>query len=80
MPLRTKTFIAKLKDEKIGLLCFGLLDYVRQRSGFDSEHKKLFQFCLKELEDAHSTIKDAVMEILKHFNWIFAIRQSSCNG
>ncbi|MCD4674427.1 MAG: putative molybdenum carrier protein [Desulfobacula sp.] len=65
LPLKTKTFIAKLEDHSIHMLYFTMLEYIRRRIGFDMENQKLLKDCSHQMEDDRCTIEDAVMQILK---------------
>ncbi|OGQ85157.1 MAG: hypothetical protein A2464_12530 [Deltaproteobacteria bacterium RIFOXYC2_FULL_48_10] len=67
IPLKTRTFIARLKPTDIPVLYFTFLDYIRHRVGFDTENKSLFQDCAESMDDTGCSIEDAVMVILKQF-------------
>ncbi|WP_299981215.1 putative molybdenum carrier protein [Desulfobacula sp.] len=67
LPLKTRTFIAKLEPHNIHMLYFTLLEYVRQRVGFDMENQPLLKDCSVRMKDDRCTIEDVVMEILKRF-------------
>ena len=67
LPLKTKIFIAKLERHNIHMLYFTMLEYIRQRVGFDMENQGLLKDCSIRMEDDMCTIEDAVMEILKRF-------------
>ncbi|NOX33869.1 MAG: hypothetical protein GXP56_09045 [Deltaproteobacteria bacterium] len=65
LPLKTKTFIAKLEPWNIHMAYFTMMEYVRHRLGFDTENQELLKDCSSKTGDTCS-IEDAVMEILKH--------------
>ena len=65
LPLKTRTFMAKLERGNIHMLYFTLLEYVRQRVGFDRGNQALLKKCSAKINDDACTIEDAVMEILK---------------
>lgn len=65
LPLKTKTFIARLADEKIQYLYFGWLDYLKYRLGLDSGNTALFTQMSQGMNPVIFTIEDAVMEIVK---------------
>lgn len=65
LPLKTKTFIAKCEDHDIQVLYFTMLEYIRQRVGFDLDNKVLLKNCSFMMKDDKITIEDAVMHILK---------------
>ncbi|SDT84812.1 putative molybdenum carrier protein [Desulfobacula phenolica] len=67
LPLKTRIFIAKFDCQKIHMLYFTLLDYLRHKMGFDSGNQELLNDCCSKTEDDTCTIEDAVMEILKRF-------------
>jgi hypothetical protein len=67
LPLRTKTFIARLESCNIHMLYFTLLEYIRHRVGFDMGNKVLLKECAAWMKNEKLTIEDAVMEILKRF-------------
>ncbi|MBC2704413.1 putative molybdenum carrier protein [Desulfobacula sp.] len=67
LPLKTRIFIAKLERDNIHMLYFTLLEYVRQRVGFDRGNQSLLKECSIKMKDDKCTIEDAVMEILKQF-------------
>lgn len=66
LPLKAKTFIAKVEPQNISMLYFGLLEYLRHRVGFDMENPMLFKHCAAMIGVEFCTIEDAVMQILKH--------------
>jgi hypothetical protein len=65
LPLKTKTFIARLPHKKIQYLYFGWLDYVKQRLGLDSGNEALFTQIRRKKDPMTFTIEDGVMEIVK---------------
>lgn len=65
LPLKTKTFIARLAHEKIQYLYFGWLDYLKFRLGLDSGNTELFTHIRQTVDPVIFTIEDAVMEIVK---------------
>lgn len=65
LSLKTKTFIARLADEKIQYLYFGWLDYLKFRLGLDSGNTELFTQMSQGMDPIPFTIEDAVMEIIK---------------
>ncbi len=69
IPLKTRTFMARLEPTDISVLYFTFLDYIRHRVGFDTENKSLLQDCadFESMDDTDFTIEDAVMVILKKF-------------
>lgn len=67
LPLKTKIFIARLESHNIHSLYFTLLEYVRQRVGFDRGNPPFLKECSIKMKDDKCTIEDAVMEILKQF-------------
>jgi len=71
LPLRTKTFIAKLGRADIQMLYFTFLEYVRHRVGFDKENNKLLKDCCTRIDPDNCTIEDAVMEVIKQLKKSF---------
>lgn len=65
MPLKTKTFMARLPDEKIHTLYFEWLDYLKARLGFNSWNDTLLNQLRQGRDPLAFTIEDGVMEILK---------------
>ncbi len=65
LPLKTKTFIARLPKANIQFLYFGWLDYLKLLLGFDSENPALFTQIRRGMDPTTFTIEDGVMEILK---------------
>lgn len=65
LPLRAKTFIAKLKSSEIQAAYFVMLDYIRHKVGFDSGNKPLLRQCLNVIEGENATVEDAVMALIK---------------
>ncbi|MCP3872483.1 MAG: hypothetical protein GY699_04915, partial [Desulfobacteraceae bacterium] len=65
LPLKTKTFIAKLAPEHIQKLYFTVMEYTRHRLGFDAGNEVLLKDCRFKTKDDSLTVEDAVMEILK---------------
>ena len=67
LPLKTRNFIARTKQDDILALYFTFLDYIRHRVGFNAENKQLLNDCAAWLDDPSCSIEDAVMVILKQF-------------
>lgn len=65
LPLRAKTYIAKLEQSEIQSVYFTMLDSIRYKLGFDTGNPLLLKQCRKSIENENVTIEDAVMEILK---------------
>ncbi len=65
LPLKTKTFVARLKDEKILALYFGWLDYLKARLGFNSWNEILLNQLKQGKDPLAFTIEDGVMDIVK---------------
>jgi len=65
LPLKTKTFIARLPREKIQFLYFGWLDYIKFFLGFDAGNEALFTQIRQGMDPLTFTIEDGVMEIVK---------------
>ncbi len=65
LPLKTKTYVARLDKARIHYLYFGWLDYLRHRVGLDSGNEILFSRLRQDMDTQVFTIEDGVMEILK---------------
>lgn len=65
LPLKAKTFIARLADEKIHTLYFGWLDYLKARVGFNSGNERLLNQLRQGRDPLAFTIEDGVMDIVK---------------
>lgn len=63
LSLKTKTYIARIKQDKLYKVYFVMLEYFKKRLGFDTQNTKLLKNC--QLKDEVCTIEDAVMLILK---------------
>jgi hypothetical protein len=71
LPLKTKTFIARLPKEKIQFLYFGWLDYLKPLLGLDSGNQALFTQLRQGRDPITFTIEDGVMEIVKSLKQFF---------
>ncbi|MBU1343567.1 MAG: putative molybdenum carrier protein [Proteobacteria bacterium] len=69
LPLKTKTFIAKVEFHNIQMLYFPMMEYIRRRVGFDTDNQGLFKDCSDRMEDDVYTVEDAVMLILKQLKF-----------
>ncbi len=65
LPLKTKTFIARLPGSSIQYLYFGWMDYLKGRMGLDSGNEALFSKISLGRDSMTFTVEDGVMEIVK---------------
>jgi hypothetical protein len=71
LPLKTKTYIARLPENKIQSLYFGWMDYLKLLLGLDSGNQALFTRLSQGKDPATFTIEDGVMEIVKSLKQFF---------
>ena len=65
LSLKSRALIAKFDAGDIHILYFILMEYIRQRVGFDAKNGPLLTDCANAFGDDINTIEDAVMVILK---------------
>ncbi len=65
LSLRARTYIARMKEERLKDLYFVWMEYVRKRVGFDQGNDPLLEACRRDMELDFFSVEDGVMEILK---------------
>jgi hypothetical protein len=65
LPLKTKSFIARISVAKIRYIYFGWQDYLKYRIGFDFGNEALLKQMRQGRDPLTYTIEDGVMEIVK---------------